>query len=771
MLPDQQASLVLDAMTLRGIGSYLDGARLQFRPLTILCGANGSGKSTWMKMLNLLQESIKQNLLPFGFSIADWAPDDIQVLNAFYHLASPESHLAVHSPEATSEFGPPGTIGLEFTITCPFSFRCDRSQDAELSGVPQTFLWQGDCPEGSKFRLRVAHPSYWSDACPTLELIDFIELQINDRFVVRMTGERDPLQRFEPGQPRPRRSKPYTLECSAAFLPGRDPEDAEIITIGTVTDLIGSRCDVASTDIPDDLPPQLLDRFDDRVRQLFRVALSGYFYIGAVRDPHTYIELDEDKLSEGAWSPDRQGEWGAWSPVVESRHVGAKGENSWILETIFSTNEMMPARPGEFKGYYLDGKRCLELLSDSSRSRTPKLARIWDLATLDRRSAVSALNPDSVPEPEATEAIANMLNSVLDREDLFSWECWGTPKKPVGSYGSEADLVEMLARAIRDGTLTKEEATEFEAVYHREVYTIENPKLVYYLNCRASWDHDDLTTFNRILVEDALGDGMTPFGTLESVPRFSAYVSRWTSDLSDVSLSRFGPDKDRNATGRSQWRLCFPAEARTLPGYAGYLIFPHPNNRDVTGELSMKRMLHACFGEVKTGSVAVALQPPRQLSSGFHQVFPMIVQLGLMQQGELVGIENPEVHLHPSMQLRVAKMLIDHANSGRHILAETHSDLLIRRVIRAILAEEIVQSRVQVYFVDLQKSTETRAITGPDAEWEVQFRHSTLNKLQVDERGRIANWPEGFMDDDVKESQRLLDIMYGGNKEGEDDDV
>jgi hypothetical protein len=31
----------------------------------------------------------------------------------------------------------------------------------------------------------------------------------------------------------------------------------------------------------------------------------------------------------------------------------------------------------------------------------------------------------------------------------------------------------------------------------------------------------------------------------------------------------------------------------------------------------------------------------------------------------------------------------------------------------------------------------------------------------VDEHGRIDNWPEGFMDDDVKESRRLLDAMYG----------
>jgi len=41
------AKLALRAITLRGIGSYLHGARLDIRPLMILCGTNGSGKSTW----------------------------------------------------------------------------------------------------------------------------------------------------------------------------------------------------------------------------------------------------------------------------------------------------------------------------------------------------------------------------------------------------------------------------------------------------------------------------------------------------------------------------------------------------------------------------------------------------------------------------------------------------------------------------------------------------------------------------------------------------
>ena len=86
MLPEQQAPLVLTAITLMGIGSYMRGARLEVRPLTVLCGKNGSGKSTWLKALNLLRRSLDANALPWSFHVSDRAIDNIQVTNAFYHL-------------------------------------------------------------------------------------------------------------------------------------------------------------------------------------------------------------------------------------------------------------------------------------------------------------------------------------------------------------------------------------------------------------------------------------------------------------------------------------------------------------------------------------------------------------------------------------------------------------------------------------------------------------------------------------------------------------
>jgi predicted ATPase len=59
-MADQLAEKILrlDSMTLRGIGSYYDGAELKFRPLTVLCGTNGSGKSTWFNRLAMLQRSM-----------------------------------------------------------------------------------------------------------------------------------------------------------------------------------------------------------------------------------------------------------------------------------------------------------------------------------------------------------------------------------------------------------------------------------------------------------------------------------------------------------------------------------------------------------------------------------------------------------------------------------------------------------------------------------------------------------------------------------------
>ena len=117
------------------------------------------------------------------------------------------------------------------------------------------------------------------------------------------------------------------------------------------------------------------------------------------------------------------------------------------------------------------------------------------------------------------------------------------------------------------------------------------------------------------------------------------------------------------------------------------------------------------------------------------------------------------------MQLEVASMLLAHAKSGRKLLVETHSDLFIRRVMRAVLEEELPQEAMGIYFVNVD--SKYKAMVQNER---TPFFYSNVEPLRVNNRGQIENWPDGFLDDDVAESQRLLDIMYGGRGEEEDDE-
>jgi predicted ATPase len=168
-------------------------------------------------------------------------------------------------------------------------------------------------------------------------------------------------------------------------------------------------------------------------------------------------------------------------------------------------------------------------------------------------------------------------------------------------------------------------------------------------------------------------------------------------------------------------------------------------------EMSLARIRHPCFGD-RGGE----LQPPKSLSAGFHQVAPMIVQASVMRPMELFVIENPEVHLHPSMQLNLTEFFIQMANSGRIFVLESHSDLVVRRVLRGILQEEIAQSLVSIYFVELRHALE-------------RYDSSYLRRLEVNEKGQIANWPSGLMNDDVRESRRIIEAMYAENTDDQEE--
>lgn len=730
MLPQQQACVVLDAISLHGIGSYIGGARLDIKPLTILAGANGSGKSTWLKALRILAQSLSENRLPYGFAVSDWSPNNIQITNAYHHTVPP---LNDQQPSATGgtrhDFEFPGTIGIHFHATRDFQL---SDKTTKVTGLLPTLLrcfWNGHCAAGTTFEIRLGHPTYWDDSADTPHLRHLIELRI-DGHVIRMQGERDPLQRFEQGLARPRRTKPYTLSCSRAFLEGLSTEKggdlAEMTDVARIIDLNIPRFDMLQSSIPGHAVPIILDVYETRISELLRLALDGFYYVGAVRTLHDSVDaLPETPVS---------------NLHLDRRYVGSAGEFAWQLERRYGANRMRRITTPSFRLGDLQVPNLTHAFKADERAKHRKLSRIWELADPEGRARFEELlHTPLIRDDAASQQICiDFLNSVLARRDLFDEDLWVQSTDIEDERGNVVDV---------------------EVIYPDEEIELYCQRGV------ESLDDKDLRYFNFLLVCNSLVGSL--WLTTSQECDFDEYLSSWLTELFGVELGT----KKIAHTKINQWTLNFasvlPKPSRPTP----LLLSPYPDRRWADNDAGISRLNHSCFGKGLIGTK----QPPRQLSAGFHQVFPILVQLGVARCGELVGIENPEVHLHPALQMKVAEMLIQHASSGRRIIVETHSDLVIRRVMRAILEESISQAEVQIYFASLADQATAGFEFGDHSgatrrQYDVTFVGSSIEAIRIDSRGRIANWPTGFLDEDVRESQRLMDVMYGQTTDEDDDE-
>ena len=228
---------------------------------------------------------------------------------------------------------------------------------------------------------------------------------------------------------------------------------------------------------------------------------------------------------------------------------------------------------------------------------------------------------------------------------------------------------------------------------------------------------------------------------------FENYFSAWMRYLVDVRLTRCTDlsESISQAWVRSQQRphgFRLPVKRSPIP------------EDEVTSDYwqwwdwGADHYSHPCMG---TSPHPVS---PDSLSAGFHQVAPVVIQSGLLRKHELFCIENPEVHLHPALQTRITEFLIGEARIGKCIMVETHSDLVIMRTLRAILEEDLPQEQVNVAFCSLKEE---------ECPGGGRVATSVVTPLRTNEGGQISNWPEGFLDERTRESERLLDLMYGNS--------
>jgi predicted ATPase len=138
-------------------------------------------------------------------------------------------------------------------------------------------------------------------------------------------------------------------------------------------------------------------------------------------------------------------------------------------------------------------------------------------------------------------------------------------------------------------------------------------------------------------------------------------------------------------------------------------------------------------------SNANSFHRPHNVGFGLTYALPMIIAILTASAGDVVLLENPEAHMHPRAQARIARLCAKAAAAGIQMILETHSDHIVNGVRVAVHAGQIPPEDVSILFFG-----------GPTAEPGKVFSH-----IRVNRQGRLDDWPAGFFD----ETDNLLDRL------------
>lgn len=153
--------------------------------------------------------------------------------------------------------------------------------------------------------------------------------------------------------------------------------------------------------------------------------------------------------------------------------------------------------------------------------------------------------------------------------------------------------------------------------------------------------------------------------------------------------------------------------------YANYV------NTDENGELVIKQRTKRAL---------------RNVGFGVSQVLPIILQCIVAEPGSTIIIEQPELHLHPKTQSRLADFFLAMSLLGKQIIIETHSEYIIDKLrLRIVQASgDTLVDKIAIYFTEKKDG------------------NSEFRRIHIDEYSVMEEWPEGFFEESMKIARDIL---------------
>ncbi len=133
----------------------------------------------------------------------------------------------------------------------------------------------------------------------------------------------------------------------------------------------------------------------------------------------------------------------------------------------------------------------------------------------------------------------------------------------------------------------------------------------------------------------------------------------------------------------------------------------------------------------------------RDVGIGVSLVLPVLVVAYFAPSGSTIVLEEPEIHLHPLAQSVLAELFVTISQQRKvQFIIETHSEHLFRRMQTLMARQQVSADQAAMYFV------------------ERDGKAAKLLSLELDDYGRLKNWPAGFFGDALGETREQARLMF-----------
>lgn len=305
------------------------------------------------------------------------------------------------------------------------------------------------------------------------------------------------------------------------------------------------------------------------------------------------------------------------------------------------------------------------------------------------------------------------------------------------NLGTGADVLfedarkEIIRIEVTDGAIPKPYDLSFEYVSRADQLFTNHESETYQWGSDKGWEQAPPIGGDLVYVDAERVGPRKLYPLLDTVGRRGDIGARSEFALAHLN-SRLGfvfPKKDPRGASHNSRKLLAILEHwlnGVSPGVHLHL------ETIVDADALLARFSFDRIGDVET-------RPYRATNVGFGLSYTLPVLVALLSPpGTLCLIENPEAHLHPQGQTKLAELAVLASKAGVQVVVETHSDHFIDGVRIAVHDQVVPPEQVTFHY------------------FERAGGRSIVSTPTILEDGRLSEWPPGFFDQHDKNLVKLL---------------